>query len=113
MYFFSPSGKFFIKEWVTGHLYAASTSIATNDYAGQFGKIAYIFTKEGFRNFLISLSGKILYLGVASFGLAYWGIKHIVKQIYKAFTDFKNGKEIETKSKHKIKCICVKDFLIG
>lgn len=88
---------FFIKEWVTGHLYAASTSIATNDYAGQFGKIVYIFTKEGFRDFMISLSGKILYLGVASFGLAYWGIKHIVKQIYKAFTDYKKGKEIETK----------------
>lgn len=73
---------FFIKEWATGGLYEASKTLATNDYAGQLGKIAYIFTWEGLRDFLISLSGKVLYLGIASFGLGFLGIKYAVKKIY-------------------------------
>lgn len=52
---------------------------AGNDYSGQIEKIRYIFTREGFYDLLVSIWGKILYLGLASFGLFYWGIYGLVK----------------------------------
>lgn len=84
------------KEWITGHLYAASDSVSANDYAGQLGKLAYIFTKKGMLNFAISIAGKLLYLGLASFGLAYFGIIYAIKQILKAVSDYKKGGEMNT-----------------
>ena len=71
------------KEWITGHLYATSDNVSANDYSGQLGKLTYIFTKEGMKNFLVSIAGKVLYLGIASFGLAYFGVKYAIKQILK------------------------------
>lgn len=56
---------------------------ADNDYSGQLGKIRYIFTLDGFYDFLISLCGKILYLGLATFGLFYWGIYGLAGQAVK------------------------------
>ena len=41
-----------------------------NDYAGQIGKVVYIFSGEGLKNLFISVSGKVLYRGLASFGIA-------------------------------------------
>lgn len=86
---------FWLKDWITGNIYAMSDSVNTNDYAGQIGKLAYIFTKKGFVNLIVSVSGKILYLGIASFGLAYWGIGYACKQVVHAIKDRKKGKEIE------------------
>lgn len=76
------AGGFAIKEWLQGSLYttADAATIRINDYAGQFEKIAYIFTAEGMRNFTEGLAGKVLYLGLASFGLAYWGIWYAMRQ---------------------------------
>lgn len=51
-----------------------------NDYAGQIGKVVYIFSGEGLKNLFISVSGKVLYLGLASFGIAYFGIIYAVKR---------------------------------
>lgn len=59
----------------------ANTLKNANDYAGQIGKIISIFTKEGFKNLVISVSGKFLYLGLASFGLAYFGLAYAVKRV--------------------------------
>ncbi len=52
-----------------------------NSYAGQIRKILAVFTKEGFINLMISVSGKILYLGWASFGLAYFGLAYTIKRV--------------------------------
>ncbi len=54
-----------------------------NDYAGQVGKLLYIFSKEGFENLVISVSGKLLYLGLSSFGIACFGIAYMVKALRK------------------------------
>ncbi len=53
---------------------------AGNDYAGQMEKLRYILTPAGFYDFLVGISGKILYLGLATYGLFYWGIYALMKQ---------------------------------
>ena len=73
---------FTVKEFVQGMLYGSSgaDTLNINDYAGQFDKIAYIFTQEGCIDLLCGLAGKILYMGLASFGIGYWGIWHAMKE---------------------------------
>ena len=61
-----------------------------NDYAGQIEKIAYIFTKDGWKDFIISISGKLLYLGLASFGIAYAGIGYAVSKVIRLKNDRAN-----------------------
>ena len=65
-----------IKVYITQNIYTdiARESVAGNDYSGQVGKIKSIFTLTGFRNLIISILCKIWYLGLASFGLFYWGV---------------------------------------
>lgn len=75
-----------IKRHIAGQLYVtqeAKETFSTNDYSGQIDKIMAVFTWEGFQNLLVSLAGKILYLGMASFGLFYWGIKLCVEKLVK------------------------------
>jgi len=52
-----------------------------NDYRGQSGKLQYIMTAEGFGNLMISLAGKVLYLGLATFGTALWGLRYAWKAV--------------------------------
>lgn len=85
-----------LKEWITGNIYAASDSVNVNDYAGQKGKIAYIFTEEGGRNLIVSVAGKVLYLGIASFGLAYFGMWNVVKKVIEGVKTWKEKKELTT-----------------
>lgn len=70
-----------IKQWIVTTMYAGSQTLAHNDYFGQFSKLRYIFTPEGFKNLLISFLGKILYLGLASFGTAFWGVWYALKKV--------------------------------
>ena len=74
-----------VKKYWTGMVYgdAANALKNANDYAGQVEKIGYIFSKEGFKNLIISISGKFLYLCLASFGIAYFGIIYTVKMVIK------------------------------
>lgn len=55
--------------------------VAANDYSGQMEKIRYVFSCEGFYDLLVSLAGKVLYLGLATWGLFYWGIYGLVRQV--------------------------------
>lgn len=54
-----------------------------NDYRGQAGKLQYIMTLEGLKNLIISVAGKLLYLGTATFGTAFWGIWYAWKAVRK------------------------------
>lgn len=76
---------FVIKKFWTSALYADADQALknANDYAGQVGKLLYIFSKEGFENLVISVSGKLLYLGLSSFGIACFGIAYMVKELRK------------------------------
>lgn len=88
-------GGFAIKEVMQNLLYT-STSAETlhiNDYAGQLEKVFYIFSKEGMINFVCGLVGKVLYLGLSSFGLAYWGIWYAMKEVWSLGKQIKKGTE--------------------
>lgn len=76
-------GVTFVKELVQAQVYsqAEQSRLAINDYAGQWHKVRSIFTLEGATRFLVSLIAKVFYLGMASFGLFYYGLAWIVKQI--------------------------------
>ena len=79
------------KNWVTQNIYATADeeTLKGNDYAGQMWKLKYIFTLEGFKNLIISIAGKTLYVGAASFGLAYWGLAYSLRIILKKTIDLK------------------------
>ena len=46
--------------------------LAVNDYGGQWGKFAEIFTFIGMKKLICGVVGKLYYLGLASFGTFYW-----------------------------------------
>lgn len=83
-----------LKEWITGNIYATSDVVSTNDYAGQVGKLTYMFTIEGFWNLIVSVAGKALYLGIASFGLAYFGMWYVTKKVINGIKEWKEKQEI-------------------
>lgn len=59
----------------------ASEIYQVNDYRGQLGKFSYLMTLEGFGNLIVSIAGKILYLGLATFGTALWGLRYAWKVV--------------------------------
>lgn len=56
-----------------------------NDYAGQWGKIRFLFTLKGVGYFCAGFFGKIFYLGCATFGLYYWGMAYLLKKAKELF----------------------------
>ncbi len=64
---------------------------AENDYSGQVAKIQYIFTKDGFYDFIISVAGKVLYLGLATWGLFYWGMYALLQHVVRAIHNLRRG----------------------
>lgn len=78
---------FALKDWVQGLIYTSAEegSLQINDYAGQLDKVWYLFSEEGMKNFISGLAGKILYLGIASFGISYWGLWKSWKETYRFF----------------------------
>lgn len=71
-----------VRNVVFDHVYTGQSQIfQTNDYQGQLGKFRYIMTLEGFGNLIVSVAGKVLYLGVATFGTGFWGLWHAWKGV--------------------------------
>lgn len=61
---------------------ADSQALADNDYSSQWGKIQQIATVCGIIQLVNQVIGKVFYLGLASFGLFYWGMGWIVKRCF-------------------------------
>lgn len=76
---------FLIKNGVIQRLYykASAETMSYNDYSGQWEKVFYIFSPDGIRAFLAGTTAKLLYLGVSTFGLAYWGLWGIGKNAFR------------------------------
>lgn len=66
-----------------------SELVADNDYSGQLAKIQYIFTGQGFYDFVIHILGKVLYLGLATWGVFYWGIYVLIRHVGKMLQSIK------------------------
>lgn len=54
--------------------------LSGNDYGGQWEKLRQIVTIRGMKQFLKEAAAKIFYLGLASFGIFYWGIGLAIKK---------------------------------
>ena len=80
-----------VKNGISNKIYADA-----NNLFGQFGKLRHILTWQGFLDLLGSLVGKLLYLGIASYGTFYWGMYALSKNIYKGIKDAFRIKHIGT-----------------
>lgn len=74
-----------VKAIITSNVYLDGSLSGSNDYAGQLGKIKYIFTFQGMIDFINSILGKLFYLGAATYTVFYWGIVRIYKEIRNIF----------------------------
>lgn len=63
------------------YAYADESDIAVNSMSGQIWKIRELFSLRGLGGFMVSLSGKLLYLGCASFGMAYIGLHRLLSEM--------------------------------
>lgn len=72
-----------MKEWAYVEVYGGINPelVSTNDYLGQIDKLRYIVTPTGLYDLIISLGGKVLYLGMASYGTFYFGVYGLLKKI--------------------------------
>lgn len=74
-----------VKELLTSQAYSEGSLVGSNDYTGQLTKIKYIFSIEGMKDFIISILGKIFYLGIATYTIFFWGIKSIAKKVLRVW----------------------------
>ncbi len=79
--------------------------VQTNDYAGQWGKLAYLCSLEGLYRFFTGLLGKVFYLGCASFGLYYWGMALLLRQTGKLLTSMRKSSSCVTESLQEWCCL--------
>lgn len=59
---------------------ADAETLAANDYASQISKIKDILTFSGMKHFIREVTGKIFYLGMATYGIFYWAMGWCVKE---------------------------------
>lgn len=62
-----------------------------NDYSGQWYKLRYLFSFQGFKSFLAGCAAKVLYLGLATYGLAYRGFYFVLKKTAGVLKNQKKG----------------------
>lgn len=72
-----------VKEWSYVRVFGGLNRelVSGNDYSGQLAKIRYLFTLSGFYDTVVHILGKILYLGLSTFGLFYFGIYGLVRTL--------------------------------
>ena len=85
-----------IREVIYGN--AGDEMLKWNEFSGQFGKIAYVFTKEGILQLFINFCGKILYMGISSMGLFYYWIFWCLEHVGCTIDRLKNNKGISSQS---------------
>lgn len=61
---------------------ADAETLAVNDYSSQMWKIRQILNPDGFSIFIKEIIAKVFYLGMASFGIAYWAIGWSIKETF-------------------------------
>lgn len=73
----------YIKEYIVSGVASQQyqSLVSANDYSGQWGKLKLLFSLEGIYKFLTGLAGKVFYLGCASFGLYYWGMAFLFREL--------------------------------
>lgn len=78
--------------------HADSSVIAVNDYAGRLWIFKELLTWEGIKDLLVSLLGKVFYLGCASMGLFYPAMYWLFKQTFFLFHKIFHKHQAEIKN---------------
>ena len=83
---------FVIKSHIVSEVYTfqSKETINWNDYNGQLPKILKIFSLQGMKYMFENISGKVLYISLASYGLGIWGIGAITSLFVKGIRSLKN-----------------------
>lgn len=63
-----------VKSGLIEKFYLNSDLIGYTDYSGQGEKISYLFSKEGCIIFIFNLLGRLWYIFLSSYGMAFWGL---------------------------------------
>lgn len=82
-----------LKGSVISGLYQGSSGVKYNDYSGQWEKFVYLLSPEGIWDLLLGLTGKILYLSLATYGLGIWGIRYTAMKAWGALKQGWTGKK--------------------
>ena len=88
---------FLLKTIIREVLYsgAGDEMLKRNEFGGQLGKFAYIFTPKGFLQLIVNISGKILYMGASSMGAFYYWFLWCVKEGRSIIESLKNDRAIK------------------
>ena len=62
-----------------------SNVLEVNDYSGQIGKVMKIFSLEGVKKLFLSFTGKIFYVGIATFVIGFEGFYLAAKLLYQEY----------------------------
>ncbi|MBQ9990404.1 MAG: hypothetical protein IJP31_05610 [Lachnospiraceae bacterium] len=91
---------FFLKTIVRENVYSGTGEdvLKHNEFGGQLGKLAYIFTVRGAGQLLKNFSGKLLYMGTASMGLFYYGLFWCVQEGISLVRQLRKGKAVAAKT---------------
>ena len=83
---------FVVKSLIVSEVYTfqSKETINWNDYNGQLPKILKLFTLQGMRYMFENISGKILYISLASYGVGLWGLGAISSLFIKSIRSIKN-----------------------
>lgn len=68
-----------------------------NSYAGQMGKLKSLLSLSGIYYLLSSLAGKIFYVGCATFGVYFWGIGYLIKELLQVMKKCRLRQEINSR----------------
>lgn len=82
-----------VRGQITQALYTNKDLAGGNSYAAQTEKVAAVFTMDGVKRLLLSIVGKIYYLGTSTFLLFYWGIWFLIKRLKEYLIIIKEKKE--------------------
>lgn len=104
-----------MKERIMDTVYAAADAemLAVNSYAGRLGRLQYLLTFQGIKDFFISAAGKLYYLIVASFGLLIPAVSVCLKGTGKVFRRSFSKQERELAKGSEYFCLFCLLSLIG
>ena len=88
------AGTFLLKDKIIQILYHRTSSdiLSWNDYSGLAYRIKKIISLQGFTYLVKDICGKVLYLGLATFGTAYFGIALCVRKFVSSFVRIRKRK---------------------
>ena len=84
------------KDYIVSHIYSQTSEklLSVNDFSGQTHKLRSLLTWSSFQDLILEMTAKVFYLIMSTFGIIYWGFRHIFNELKQAL----RSKHIELNS---------------